>query len=62
MDCYIGIHGDDFIIFLGVLARGAGKVMTFNTFTPFDQVMLVVAVLSLLGAIWGYFYTHSRKK
>jgi hypothetical protein len=31
-------------------------------FEPFDQVMLFVAVLSVLGAIWGYFYTHPRKK
>jgi hypothetical protein len=30
--------------------------------TLFDQTMLFLAVLSVLGAIWGYFYTHPRGK
>ena len=30
--------------------------------TFFDQLMLVLAVLSGLGAVWTYFYTHPRKK
>jgi hypothetical protein len=30
--------------------------------TFFDQIMLVLAVLSVLGAVWTYFYTHPRKK
>jgi hypothetical protein len=30
--------------------------------TFFDQIMLVLAVLSGLGAVWTYFYTHPRKK
>ena len=35
--------------------------MTFG-FTFADQVMLLVAILSTILAIWGYFYTHPRKK
>ena len=31
-------------------------------FEPFDQVMFFVAVLSTIATIWGYFYTHPRKK
>jgi uncharacterized membrane protein len=34
----------------------------FTTFTFFDRVMLLVAILSVLGAVWGYYYTHPRKK
>ena len=30
--------------------------------TPFDQVMAVVAAVSLAIAVWAYFYTHPRKK
>jgi hypothetical protein len=30
--------------------------------TFFDQEMLVLAILSVVGAIWTYFYTHPRKK
>ena len=30
--------------------------------TLFDQVMLFLAVVGVLGAIWTYFYTHPRKK
>lgn len=30
--------------------------------TLFDQTMLVLAVLGVLGAIWTYFYTHRPKK
>ena len=30
--------------------------------TFFDQIMLVLAVLTTLGAIVTYFYTHPRKK
>jgi hypothetical protein len=35
--------------------------MTFG-WTAFDQVMALIAGLSLLVAIWAYFYTHPRKK
>ena len=35
--------------------------MTFG-FTPFDQIMTVIAVLSTIVAIWTYFYTHPGKK
>jgi len=35
--------------------------MTFG-FTFFDQVMTFIAVVSVLGAVWTYFYTHTRKK
>ena len=31
-------------------------------FTFFDQIMLVLAVLTALGVIVTYFYTHPRKK
>ncbi len=30
--------------------------------TFFDQLMLILAVLTTLGAIWTYFYTHPPKK
>jgi len=30
--------------------------------TFFDQIMLVLAVLTALGVIVTYFYTHPRKK
>ena len=30
--------------------------------TFFDQVMALIASLSLVLAIWSYFYTHPRKK
>src|SRR2546426_10663976 len=35
--------------------------MTFG-FTFFDQVMTFIAVVSVLGAVWTYFYTQPRKK
>jgi hypothetical protein len=35
--------------------------MTFG-WTFQDQVMALVAGLSLILAIWTYFYTHPRKK
>ena len=28
----------------------------------FEQVMTLIALLGVVGAIWGYFYTHPRKK
>ena len=30
--------------------------------TFFDQIMLVLAVLTTIGVIVTYFYTHPRKK
>ena len=30
--------------------------------TFFDQIMTLVAVLGLVGAVVTYFYTHPRKK
>jgi hypothetical protein len=30
--------------------------------TLYDQLMLIFAVLTTLGAVWTYFYTHPRKK
>jgi len=27
-----------------------------------EQVMTLIATLSTIAAIWGYFYTHPRKK
>jgi hypothetical protein len=35
--------------------------MTFG-WTFFDQVMALVAGLSLIVTTWIYFYTHPRKK
>ena len=35
--------------------------MTFG-FEPFDQVMAFVALLTTILTVWGYFYTHPRKK
>jgi hypothetical protein len=33
-----------------------------GSWTFFDQVMLLVMILSILLATWVYFYTHPRKK
>ena len=30
--------------------------------TFFEQVMTFIAILSTIAVIWGYFYTHPRKK
>lgn len=34
----------------------------FPALTFFDQIMLLLAVVSGIGAIVTYFYTHPRKK
>ena len=28
----------------------------------FEQIMTLIAALGVVGAVWGYFYTHPRKK